>query len=208
MKTSVVSWMGVVAISVTGLAALTPERGAAQTTLGIVAGVNLASFDDIQVGNVRETFDSRTGFHAGLFLDAAFGPMAVRPGIQYLNAGPLFEGATFLDPDAFQLNYIAVPIDVRAQLISLLVAPYVFTGPEFRILASSDAQSDFEDDLENFVMVWSVGAGVKLGFLYPELRYTFDISGITPDQFTVGGVNVVTNQATVNSFRLSLGMGF
>ncbi len=180
----------------------------AQATLGIVGGVNLASFDDIQVGNVRETFDSRTGFHAGLFLDLGLGPIAVRPGVQYLNAGPLFEGASFLSTDEFQLNYVAIPVDVRFKLISVLVSPYLFTGPEFRVLAASDAQADFKDDLKSFVMVWGVGAGVEVGPFYPELRYTFDISGITNDEFQVAGLNVVTNKATANSFRLSVGLGF
>ena len=200
--------IALLSLGVLALSATAAERGEAQTTLGIVAGVNLASFNDIQVGSLRETFDRRTGFHAGLFVDAGFGPVAIRPGLQYLNVGPLFEGASFLDPDAFQLNYVAIPVDVRLQVISILVAPYVFTGPEFRFLASSDAQTDFEDDLKDVVMVWSVGAGVKIGAFYPELRYTFDVSGVTDEQFDVAGLTVVTDNAKVNGFRLSLGLGF
>ncbi len=195
-------------LAVGALSGATAARSEAQTTFGIVAGVNLASVNDVQVGSLQQTFDNRTGFHAGVFVDAGLGPVAIRPGLQYLNVGPLFEGATFLDPDAFQVNYVAVPVDVRLQLISMLVAPYVFTGPEFRFLTSNDAQSDFEDDLKNVVMVWSIGAGVKAGPFFPELRYTFDISGVTDQQFEVAGLTVLTDKANVGGFRLSVGLGF
>ena len=195
-----------VAMSAVVLAGATAAAGA-QVRLGIIGGVNYASIDDINVNNVSETFDNRSGFHIGAFIDLATSGFAIRPGVQYLNAGALFEGATFLDPnlDNFNVSYVSFPLDLRARF-----GPVdVFAGPEFQVLASANAQDDFNEDLKSWVVNGGIGLGLRLGPLMPEVRYAFGLSGLTEDQFTVGGITINTDNGQRSAaLRVSLGVAF
>ena len=182
-----------------------PSNAAAQVGFGIRGGVNFTSFDDVRLGSVSETFDNRTGFHFGAFADLALPVVGVRVGVNFLRMGALFEGASFLGNGDFDVDYVTVPVDLRLRLPLL----YLFVGPEFYYLLSTDAEPDFEDDLKAVVANAGVGVGVQVGPLLGEIRYTFGLSGITDEQFTAGGFSVTTGDVRqANTLRVSAGFLF
>lgn len=194
---------------------ITISSAKAQFRFGVVGGANFSSLNEIRAGENLVNLDNATAFHAGAFIDVALGPVAIRPAVYYLNAGPLFKGATFLSEDNFDLVYITIPVDLVYTVGIGPIKPYLFGGPEFRLLNTTDAPQSLEDDIESFVMNASLGVGVELGIpgtslkLLPHLRYSFGLSGITKQTYTVQGVTVQTDgDPTVNAWLLSLGLAF
>jgi len=194
-----------------GLVAVPSSDAAFIPRLGLSVGANFQSMNDIEESSVSETFGTQTGYNAGLFVEMGFGSWAVRPGVEYLNAGPLFDGASFATSD-FDLSYVVVPVDLKMSLPTGPVSPYAFTGPEFRVLASAgDAPSDLEEGLKDFGVNWSFGMGIAMGApgpglkFAPEVRYSRDLSGVTNEEFEFDGTTITTESTQkAHSFRAAL----
>lgn len=204
--------LALVALLAGGLAAAGTAR--AQGGLGITAGLNFNALSDIEVNNRDATFDNASGWHLGLWFDLPLGPVSVRPGIRYMDAGSVFETD---DEDVFgvpgfgdfNVSLIEVPIDVRFRFGMPLVAPYVMAGPVLRFPSGGD---DDDDRLESFSYAGSLGVGVELGLggirLFPELKYTFGISRFTKKDFEIGGTTIrPDDNGNLNTIMLSLGVG-
>ncbi|MEM6647053.1 MAG: hypothetical protein AAF730_12465 [Bacteroidota bacterium] len=187
----------------------------AQAQFVLFGGLNFDSFEDIQVNNVDVSYDQSTGFHLGLQLNLALGPIALRPGVFYRDVGTIegFDVARIAvgssTPfDSFDLSYIDVPIDVRLRFGTPLLKPYVFAGP---ILSFPQADGDAEDRFESFNLAGSVGAGLELnipGFgptLYPELRYGVNLTRLTDEDITIGGRTFQSQDYDV--IMVSIGFG-
>lgn len=174
----------------------------AHAQLGVAGGINYDDFSDIDADT-----DRAQGYHIGLFYDARLGPLALRPGIFYMNVGDI--EADDVD-DSFDLQLIEIPVDARFRLgAAPFLKPYVMAGPVLRINASSD---DFEGDAEDFSLAANAGVGLELTLpgadlrLYPEVRYAFGISDFADD---VAGIDTASDgSARLNSFMLRLGVAF
>lgn len=179
----------------------------AQGGLGVVAGLNFNELGDIQTGNMDATFDNASGWHVGIFYDLPLGPLAVRPGIRYMDAGAIFESDNFNLRDDVKVSLIEIPLDVRIRLGLPFVKPYVMAGPVLRFPAGNDT-----DRLKEFSFAGGLGAGIELGLggvrLFPELRYTFGISRFTKESYKLGGVTLTPDDnQQLNAIMLSLGVG-
>ncbi len=184
---------------------LSVAPASAQLALGVIGGVNFAKLDDVNVNNVGETFDNRSGFHLGAFLELGGTGFVLRPGVIYLNAGSLFENSSFLNQDAFNVSFLSFPLDFRARFGII----DIFTGPELQRRLSSDTDPTFESNLKNWVVSGAVGAGLRIGPLVPEVRYLFSLSGLTESDFTVGSFNVSTDSGQrTQTLRASVGFLF
>lgn len=191
-------------------AALGIQQAAAQG-FGISGGANFAELSDIDTGDRQATFDNASGWHVQAWLDLPVGPIALRPGIRYLDAGSLFEdatveGGTTTDDDKFSL--IEIPVDVRLRLPLPLISPYLMAGPVLRFPSDSGDDGRFE----SFNLAGGAGVGAELGLgglrLYPELKYTFGITRFTQDDYELGGVTVSPDEdQRLNTIMLSLGIG-
>ncbi len=171
-----------VAVAPAARAQLIPSFGAA-------VGVNFASLGD--AGTLA--LDGSTGYHAGIYADLGFGGLSVRPGLFYVRAGSLLNDEN--------VDYVSVPVDLKAAFPSPLVKPYVVAGPEFRFPQGSITQFNRRD----FALAANVGAGVEVGgFLLPnafaELRYGLDLSGLRDDP-------EVDESVKVNLFMVRVGLG-
>ena len=187
----------------------------AQIGFGVVGGGNFSSLNEIQANGNLVSFDNAAAFHAGAFLDIGLGPISIRPAVLYLNAGELFKGASFLTEDNFDVTYVTIPVDINYAIGLGGIKPYIFAGPEFRLLSSSDLPLNLEDDLQSFTMGASAGVGVQIRLpgsgltFYPHIRYSFGISDFTNRTYEVQGVTVDTGgDSRVNMWLLSLGIGF
>lgn len=187
------------------------EKAAAQG-FGIAVGANFAELGDIQTADREATFDNATGWHAQAWFDLPLGPVALRPGIRYMDAGSLFEDATVegqapaADDETFSL--IEIPVDVRFRLGLPLISPYLMAGPVLRFPSDSGSDGRFE----SFNLAGGAGVGVELGLggltLYPELKYTFGITRFTKESYQIGGVTVTPDEdQRLNSVMLSVGIG-
>ena len=202
-------------LSLLALALLTLSAGwlarPAQAQLGIAAGINYDDLSDIDTGSAETSFDNASGYHIGLFYDLAVGPLALRPGVFYMDVGE-FDGGEDVFDEGFDLNLIEVPVDVRLRLAPTpILTPYFMAGPVFRFPSASG--DGFDEVLEEVNVAGNVGAGLELNLaglrLFPEIRYTFGLSNFTRDEFEFRGRNIrVEEEGRLNTFILRLGLAF
>ncbi|MGI4738974.1 MAG: porin family protein [Janthinobacterium lividum] len=105
----------------------------AHAQFGIKGGVNQA----VLTGRVGEDATYKTYFHAGIFYEAKLiGPISIQPELLYSLQGSQLKGATTTTNYTTRLNYIAVPILLKATLGPV----YVEAGPQFGYLVSANEQ--------------------------------------------------------------------
>ncbi len=195
-------------------------------SVGVVGGLNYGSVEDVSISDARTTYDNRSGYHIGLYLDVPLGPIAIRPGVRYVEAGRLFSGLSEAlrdetggsigeGMDNFNVNMFVIPVDVRLQLPFPLIQPYAFAGPELRFPGASDDDTDLADDLSDNEVAGNLGVGAQISLpgvgltLTPEARYTIGLTGLMGEDITVGGQTFETSESqNVNMFFLSLGLEF
>ncbi len=202
------AWMIVGLLGVMGLRP-------AQAQLGVAVGLNFDSFTDIEVSSGSATLDNATGWHAGVFLDLALGPLALRPGVFYRDLSRIDLSVTgFTDTFGLDVSMIEIPVDVRIRLAPTpLIKPYAVVAPVFAFANSSD-NGEVENAVQDFTVSANVGLGLELtvpGFglkLFPEIRYAFGISRFMSEEFRIAGQTVTAaDPSRNNAFMLRLGVG-
>lgn len=178
--------------------------------LGVAIGANFNGLSDIDTGDREATFENATGWHVHLWFDLPVGPVAIRPGLRYMDLGELLddvrlegEPGQVIESDAVSL--LEIPIDVRFRLGIPLVTPYIMAGPVLRF-------PDDGDLFESFSLAGGLGVGVELGLagvkVFPELKYTFGISRFTQDSYEIGDVTITPDESQrLNALMLSVGVG-
>ncbi len=185
-----------------------PSQSFAQ--LGVAAGLNFDEFSDIS-GSRKATFDNASGYHVGVFYDLSLAAVGLRIGAFYRDVGDVDVSLEGVD-DAFALNMIDVPVDIRFNFTSTpILKPYLLAGPVFSFPSSDD--DDYQDALEDVSISGNVGAGLafNLGSIrfYPEVRYAIGVSRFMKDSFSIGAVDFETDEVQrQNSVMLRLGIGF
>ncbi|MQA90471.1 MAG: outer membrane beta-barrel protein [Gemmatimonas sp.] len=183
----------------------------ANAQLGITAGPSFAQLSDIDVGDTQATFDNATGWHAHLWLDLPMGPIAIRPGVRYMDAGALFEDAMVNEVRygrREKTSLIEVPVDVRFRLPVPAVTPYVMAGPVLRFPVGRH----HKDKYNRLSLAGGAGVGLEVGLgpakLYPELKYTFGITRFTKETYEIGDTMIRPDKSQrMNAVMLSLGIG-
>lgn len=181
---------------------LTPEASRGQLLYSFSAGPNFSKLDlgledlqDIDDPLENLNYDFTVGFHLGVGTGVKVGPVYLRTGISFVNAGAIFNGSTFLEDDEFDVNFITVPVDIKVNIpISERITPYISGGPEFRYRLNLDVNEEdmeFVDDLDRLIPTATIGAGVSIdlpvlgiGFS-PELRYAIDFLGLVRGEVTI-----------------------
>ena len=107
----------------------------AHAQFGIKGGINEA----VLTGRVGEDATYKTYFHAGVFYEAKLiGPLSIQPELLYSLQGSQLKGNSVLNGLTTnyqtQLNYIAVPILLKATLGPV----YVEAGPQFSYLVQGN----------------------------------------------------------------------
>lgn len=168
---------------------------AQKTTIGLKAGMNVASLSNSNGTNMG----SRLGLHAGLLAHIHLNPSwAIQPEVVYSSQGAKY---TISDGEhQLALNYINIPLQFQ----------YMFsngfrlqTGPQVGFLASvKDERRNTEtgiftsEDFKTVDFSWSAGLGyLSYSGLGVDARYNFGISNINN-----AGTNVLRN----NVFQLGL----
>lgn len=197
-----------------------------QVSTSVSAGPNFTSLD-LDTDKLREIdegwgdidYDPVIGFYLGFSTGVELGPVVVRSGLSFVNAGAIFDGSTFLDEDEFEVNFITLPIDLRIYIpVSERVRPYLSAGPEFRYrlhLDVDEADEDFVDDLDRLTPAASIGAGVSIELpvlgigVSPELRYAVDFHGLVSGDVTLQDEAVrIKETFKADMYRLGVAIDF
>ena len=93
------------------------------------------------------------------------------------------------------------------------IRPYLLAGPEFRFDLTDGG--DFDSNIKGTSVAANIGAGLEVGLpllgvsVAPEIRYRFDLQGITGETLSVGGVDFDTDGAYKGSaWQLRLHVSF
>jgi len=186
----------------------------AAAQLGVAAGLNFDSFQDVKFGSSSATYDNATGYHAGVFYDIGAGIAAIRIGAFYRDLGEL---ALTVDGGGreyfFDLNLIEIPVDLRFNLTTTpAIKPYLLVGPVFSFPNTGDDR--FTDELKTASVTGTVGAGIAINAgglkLYPEVRYGIGVSRFWEDTLDLGDGFTISSEdpQRMNTVMLRLGLGF
>lgn len=192
---------------------LLAQPQAASAQFGVAAGFNFEQLSDIELNEGSAAFENRTGWHVAAWFELPLGSLALRPGVRYLDAGALYRGLDDNDgtlEDDFSVNLLEIPLDVRYRFGGGALTPYLVGGPVLRFPIVSD--DGLNDDLRTVSFAGGLGVGLELPLggmrLYPELAYTFDVSGFAEGDFEIGGRRFITDDTQfLNGVMLRVGVG-
>lgn len=154
---------------------------------GVKAGLNVATLDFDRQPPESPAIDTRTGLVAGLFFVWPAGSrLSVQTEALYSQKGATFDESGV--SGAVELDYLEVPILLRLSTPPSNGASFhVFGGPSFgvRLRARSEIafegeteREEFSDEVKRFDLGLVVGAGVELGRLVIDGRYTWGVSNV------------------------------
>jgi hypothetical protein len=185
----------------------------AYAQLGIAAGLNFDSLNDIELSSGEATYDNSSGYHVGVFLDLGAGPLALRPGVFYRDAGQVDVSLSNVvgTIDSFNLTMIEVPVDLRLRLPAPVIKPYVTAGPVFTFPSSDD--EGYDENLETFNVAANIGGGLEVNALgirlLPEVRYVVGVTRFLKEEFQVGNFQFMAEDTQrLSSVMLRLGVMF
>ena len=175
-------------VAVTGLALVTTQAQAQHgTELGVRGGVSVAQVG----GDLSDTFDTSntTGFAGGIFLNFDWGILGAQVAGQYTQKGAKLDLGTAVEE--FSLDYIEIPMVVKAGIPLGMVKPSVFGGVALSFNTGCDqAGSDCGDTVKSTDWLGVAGADVAfyLGSisLWVDGRYHFGLSDINDASDVVG----------------------
>ena len=167
-------------------------------------------------GTVPE-FDLVLGFHVGVALGFDVGPLTFRTGLNFLNAGALFDGE-FLARDEFNVSFLTLPVDLRlSPFRGRFVRPYIFAGPGFRYgFDVKERPISLQNDIRLLNATFEAGIGVSLRIpkvpirFSPEIRYVSDVFGIYEGELETddGGIVSTSESVKANALRVGVLLGF
>jgi hypothetical protein len=156
--------------------------------LGVKGGVSIAT-QQTEINGERTSFDSRVGAVAGAFWTLPLGSrldLQVEGLYTMKGARLSFRGIE----STFALDYIEVPVLVRARFGSGRTRYYAAGGPStaFRVRArmrtpfnGSVEERDVADQVEEVDFGIAAGGGVEIGRLVVDGRYTFGLTDVDTD---------------------------
>jgi hypothetical protein len=174
-----------------------------EVAFGLKGGLNLTTlnFDDPEA-----SYDSKAGFHAGIFLRSKFDRIAIQPEVLFFTQkGDVTYSAIGTAEESF--TYVSVPVMLKFYPIGGL---NLQAGPQFSFLVDGERKYDTilgsgSEDIKDYYkksdISISAGAGYDFGFgLSVDFRYNIGVKDI----------NNVADGDPVKSrvFLLSLGWNF
>lgn len=176
---------------------------AAQVAFGIKGGLNLTT---LNVKDPELSYNSRTGYHAGLFLRGKFDKIGVQPELLLFTQNGDLESSIFGTAQE-SFTYLSIPFMLKFYPIGGL---NLQVGPQFGFLLDGERKydtflgsgsKDITDYYKQSDVSVSVGGGYDFGFgLSLDVRYNIGVKDI----------NNVSNgeEARSRIFLLSLGWNF
>lgn len=156
----------------------------ASVSLGIKGGLNFAN---VNTTSVSAAYNSRTGYHAGAFVNIKLTKLAIQPEVIYSVQGADASSGNL------ELGYINVPILLKFYLIGGL---NLQAGPQFGFLSSATQGGvDVKNLVESSDTSIALGAGFDISKFVIDARYNLGLSDVDKQ----------TTEAKNQVFQLSVG---
>lgn len=156
------------------------DMACAQTAFGIKGGLNLTS---LKLDEPEASYDSRTGFHAGIFLRGRFDKVGIQP--EMLLFTQRGEGTFSVGRVEESFTYLSIPVILKFYPIGGL---NLQVGPQFGFLLDGERtysnvlgtiKEDIKDSYKSSDVSVSLGAGYDFGFgLGLDVRYNLGVKDI------------------------------
>lgn len=187
------------------VSAAQPRESFAQ--FGISVGANFDNISDIS-GDREATFKSASGYHVGVHMELALGPLAFRPGLIYTDVGSLEARDRFNTVQQVDVSLVEIPLDFRYRLLLPIGQPYLTAGPVLRFANKSNN----EVNLQDFTAAGNIGFGLELNAAglrpFVEARYQVGLQKFM-NEIQVGNIDITaTDDARLNTFMLRAGITF
>ena len=174
---------------------------------GLKGGLNLTN---LKVDDPEASYDSRTGYHAGVFLRGTFGKVAIQPELLLYtqNNKITYSGSSlFSGTVENSFTYMTIPVMFKFYVVSGL---NIQMGPQFGVLLDGEQKfttsiangtRDIKDNYKNSDIAVSFGGGWDFPFgLSADVRYNLGVKDIN---------NAANGQETKSQvFLVSLGWNF
>lgn len=163
-------------VSITAVASYAQDAA-----FGVKGGVNLSTFN---IDDAEATYDSRTGFHAGVFLRGKFNKVAIQPELLLSTLNSDIRSSIFgTAQDRF--TYLTIPVMVKLYPVGGL---NLQLGPQFGFLLDGERKydtffgagsADIKDHYKSSDISLAFGAGYDFNFgLGLDFRYNLGIKDI------------------------------
>jgi len=179
------------------------QAKAQDVAFGLKGGVNLTN---LKVSDAQGTYDSRTGYHAGIFLRGKFNKVGIQPEVLlFTQSNKIDYGSLGTVKQSF--TYLSIPVMLKFYPVGGL---NIQAGPQFGFLLDGQRKYDngfvtstqnIKDYYKSSDVSVSLGAGYDFGFgLGLDVRYNLGIQDI----------NAASNNEKVKSqvFLVSVGWNF
>jgi len=174
-----------------------------QSAFGIKGGLNLTN---LKVSDPDASYDSRTGFHAGIFVREKFSKVAIQPEVM-ISTMSTNVSSTALGDFQDKFTYLTIPFMVKFYLVDGL---NIHAGPQFGFLLDGDrtysgpfgdGSEDIKDHYENIDVSISLGGGWDFPFgMNVDVRYNIGVKDI--NEASSG------EEAKSRVFQVSVGWNF
>lgn len=178
-------------------------QASGQIAFGLKGGLNLSTLD---VEDPELTYNSRTGYHAGIFLRNRFGNVGIQPELLlFTQSGEVTSSLFGTAQEHF--TYLSIPLMLKFYPVGGF---NLQVGPQFGFLLDGEREydsffgsgsQDITEHYKNSDISISVGGGYDFDFgLGLDVRYNIGVKDI----------NNAANGETVNSriFLVSVGWNF
>jgi hypothetical protein len=182
---------------------LTVASADAQVAFGIKGGLNLTTLD---VKDPELSYESRTGYHAGIFLRSRMDKVAIQPELLLFTQRGDLE-SSFFGSARESFTYLSIPVILKFYPVGGL---NIQLGPQFGFLIDGEREydnflgsgtEDITDHYKKSDVSVSVGGGYDFGFgLGLDVRYNIGVKDIND---AADG-----QEARSRIFLLSLGWNF
>ena len=176
----------------------------AQVGFGLKGGVNYNSESITNASSdVFEGADSKTGYHAGIWLrfKAPVVGVYIRPELVYtsLKSEVLYKGTT----TSYNFQKIDIPVLLGKKFFGV---GNLFIGPSFQYILSSDFSiNDLSDvDAKGFTVGLQFGGGIELGKLGIDVRWERGFNGIESKFLDVSTDTSVTFDTRIDQIIFGL----
>ena len=157
----------------------------AQVAFGLKGGLNLSN---LEVDDPQASYDSRTGYHAGVFLRSTFDKVAFQPELLlYTQSNQIDYATSSVNPGTVENNftYLTIPVLLKFYIVSGL---NIHAGPQFGFLLDGEQKinttlftgtQDIKDNYKSSDVAISVGGGWDFPFgLSTDIRYNIGVKDI------------------------------
>ncbi|HHV03942.1 MAG: porin family protein [Bacteroidales bacterium] len=185
----------------------------AQGNFVVKAGLNFNKLQDIKIDNPEQSWNSQTGFHAGIggqYRIPLVG-LSFQPEILYSRVRTDMMERVSEKSYNFRLDYLEVPLNIQWGINILFLRPYVFAAPYVRYaLAKGNALEEVPwEDLNRFDYGLSLGAGLEIWKLQISGKYSWSFGQLAHGKsLHIDSKDWKLEDANMRGFELSVAFLF